>query len=515
MEKIKKNILVYYALSMGAIFPLIVHDGFFDITVTKYRWFVISTICLIAAYGTFKYSGMKEERKTSFTFCFLWYVIFVVSGLISALCSEHIKESLLGTASRYNGWFTFFLIGIVIYIFMNEGKLKYWCVDALEITAFLVMALGIVNFLHIDPFGFFKHMQREQIDSFVSTIGNLDVFGEYIATVWVIVATRYCFEYDNRIRQVCRALFLGVGVIALLLNGTDGILLAWLFFVVFIPFTMNGIKNVLRYLELWMIILGASALCVMLPWENISHRPFDGMLNVLVGQSRILINLFFVSVLFYMVVYGMGIAVNRTMILPRRKVKLSDIVKSLKILYGVGILLLFVCLMGIIIWINRAPEQFHDNPLLMKLYISDAWGSSRGYIWKETWRAYSECSIREKLLGTGPGTMQYLWQERIVQTNHLGKVIDSVHNFYLQLLVCHGIVGLAAYVVWLFSLVLYGIRVKSKEKINVALLFGIMAYYAQALVGINAIHMSGWIAVLTGMYFCDYNIVNVDSPSKK
>jgi len=147
-------------------------------------------------------------------------------------------------------------------------------------------------------------------------------------------------------------------------------------------------------------------------------------------------------------------------------------------------------------------------PLSKFLVINDTWGTDRGLNWRlgfTYWRDY--LPFVKKLIGHGPDTYYIImmdnYREEIKAANY--NVLDSAHNEYLEYLLTIGLFGLLSYLVVQFSTIRRTWNQIVKElkdsgkifeenqelsmkkrfhPILTALLFGLIAYLAQAIVNI-------------------------------
>ena len=144
------------------------------------------------------------------------------------------------------------------------------------------------------------------------------------------------------------------------------------------------------------------------------------------------------------------------------------------------------------------------------LYISDEWGTGRGYIWKNLWNAYGNYPFINKIFGLGEGTVRqalsYYSDNRMNMLN--GSVIDNAHNIWLHMLVTMGIAGVVVMTVMLLDCV---INVKKIYKQNYWIVGFGMAAATYAIQG-----MGNLLEVITfPMFICMMAVVHSFYRDKK
>ena len=141
---------------------------------------------------------------------------------------------------------------------------------------------------------------------------------------------------------------------------------------------------------------------------------------------------------------------------------------------GLGLLALFLLLL----LVNGDPA-LAPGALEPYLVLDADFGSDRGAIWRHCLAFYGELPWWQKLLGAGSGALAR-WDS--LHRLFPDAVVDSAHNEYLHYLLTHGLVGLGAYLGWLFFALRAALR--GKSALYAALGLGAAAYAAQAAVNI-------------------------------
>lgn len=121
-------------------------------------------------------------------------------------------------------------------------------------------------------------------------------------------------------------------------------------------------------------------------------------------------------------------------------------------------------------------------------------GNGRLTIWK-----HSLPLIKDNLvIGSGPDTFLYVYK---------AGVVDKAHNVYLQMLITTGIISLIIFLIILFILFTFSIRVE--ESITIALLIAFIGYSIQAFANISTIDVAPLYFIISGLlYYNNKNLIN-------
>ena len=86
-----------------------------------------------------------------------------------------------------------------------------------------------------------------------------------------------------------------------------------------------------------------------------------------------------------------------------------------------------------------------------------------------------------------------------------GAAIDNTHNMLLQLLITHGIIGVAAWIGWIINTLKLCVRKGKNHGIYHMFGMAIICYYAMSMFGVNMINSSAIAVLLMGMARCDFS----------
>ncbi len=209
--------------------PLIMHNGFLDITDTKMWAYVI----LVGCYAVFSvfiliYSKKKVHNSIFTDLLIIWATIVIISCVLS----EAGKFAFSGIAARNNGGFLILSYVVVALCLERIGELKKLHIYTLLIVGVMVALLGIANNFGVDPLNTLSHIVEEQRTLYVSTIGQIDIYVSFFSIVLPISIFNAWME-KRIILKVVNAFFSFIYILAMILSGCESVFIT-LFVMVFV-----------------------------------------------------------------------------------------------------------------------------------------------------------------------------------------------------------------------------------------------------------------------------------------
>lgn len=480
-------VMQLFVLAILCVFPVVYHDYYFDILKTKYMFYYISVLIMLAvALGVFVFFRIVGEDKKQQTVRFSWkaltwpewsMVAFLVVAACSTLFSEYRFESFWGNEGRYTGLFLLMLYGAGFFLVSRYLNFKNWLVDAFLVVGLLVCLFGITDYFSMDLFGFKANMKPEQIAMFTSTLGNINTYTAYVALVMGVSAALFA-ACKSPWRTVCYYVVTLVSFFAIIMGISDNAYLAIAALFAFLPLYLFSSKEGLRRY----LILTATFFSVIqvIDWLNGTWADrvlgIDGLFQVIAMSDKLI---YLVAGLWVLVIAAYGIHFN--------KKGADDAGKWPRRTWLVLLAVIVAGAIGILLDANLGGHSDRYGALSNYLVFNDDWGTHRGYIWRIGMESYMNFPPLQKLFGYGPDTFGIVTTASYYQemTSRYGEVFDSAHNEYLQYFVTIGPLGLLSYLSLLIS---SGIRMVKRAGQNpyiVALLFAVICYGAQAFVNIN------------------------------
>ena len=230
------------------VLPLIMHNGFLDITCTKMWAYVILAGCY-AVFSVFILIYSKEKIYNSIFTDLL--IIWATIVIISCVLSEAGKFALSGIAARNNGGLLLLSYVVVALCMERVGELKKIHIYTLLIVGVIVAILGIVNNLGFDPLGTLSHIVEEQRTLYVSTVGQIDIYVSFFSIVLPISIFNVWVE-KKIILKVVNIFFSLVYILAMILSGCESVFIT-LFALVFV----YGLMLAKKHVVFWSLPIGS------------------------------------------------------------------------------------------------------------------------------------------------------------------------------------------------------------------------------------------------------------------
>ena len=502
-----------YAIIVLAFFPLWTGTiGYRNIIFDKALFFWIISLVFYVVFAMFMLTHIigleKEDRNFKFWQSFKWFdwalVALLIIATISCIISPYQAIVWQGYRNRNDGWFSYTIMFINYFIlsrFMRPNKSDLvWFAGG----SILVCIIGIFQFHGLDLFNLFPYTSPPYADElgnpffsgysilYRSTLGNIDFVSTYASMTVVIFGIMFI-----RSKGLSKLLFLAASMFNFDLLITGGAELGKVAIlgamVILIPFFLKSREE-----------LGFSFILVS-SWGvayTLHHFIFSTVMKSWVEGSvtmhDYIVKLNYRSLPLHYVLLASFVALAFGLVLVLFKQLKWPPVKTC-VIAGIAIV---ACAVGGAFFaieilgkhptndiIYQAREILHGN-------FSDDFGSNRLFIWRTAFEIHFN---HFQLFGTGTDTFYYALGDRI-QTAALmdiGTIFDKAHNDYIQILLCNGILALAAYLAFVFGVGINSLKKALNNDLVFACFGGFAAYLIQAFFGIDSIVVTPifWLVV--------------------
>ncbi len=512
-KNIASGITGVYVFIILTIFPLYTHNKYFDILSARYvffKWSSIITCILLALLGIlyivldlqnqassptalrrFFDSFKPKNIRKHFIITDVFFLIMIISMIVSTAFSNFKEESYFGNAGRYQGlecWIVYFLNYIAV---TRTFKFKRFYLDFAILAGVFASIWGILDFFWLDPFGFFIGVSEGQKAMFASSVGNLNTYTNYTIMIFALSSTLFVVE-KNKIRMVLYIIASVISCCGTIFGFADNAVLGFFGFFVFLPFfILKNRRSLLRYLILINVLL--LSLFIFSLALKLPHNGYQGSFFIDVVSKPVLAYSF---IPFMVLVVIVGIIMTKLKpnygdtVISGLKPLDSVLPKKIIYIYSAVLILGAAFVVYILLDMNifkQHVDLWNQLPSSHQLVFDDYWGTHRGHNWRIAFTNFTEnFSIFQRLFGYGPDTYLIVSERTFYEemVEKFGEVYDSAHNEYINYLICEGIIGLVSYLGIFISGIRYGIKNMKHNIYILAPISAVVAYMVQAVVNI-------------------------------
>lgn len=510
MEKIKVNLLekitdIYVGVIL-IIFPLIVNKyGFFRIFECKYNAFLAISISYLAiTILTYLYMLIvKKEnalKNKKLSVVQISSLVFLGANIVSCIFSpfKNTDFFLIGIG-RAEGLITISLYILTFFSITLFGKFKSRYILYFSISSILLNLIAILQFIGFNPFNMYQEGIGTHNVSFMTTIGNVDFISALYCILVAISAFAYIYMDNNKYNNIIHLLSVCMGSFILNIIDVNSGKVGFLGLIVLaFPFIITCSKRLKKSLTVVNMVMIANCINVIMNTEY--HYDL----------GRIILNFQFNYIVFLFIVVIIILAIL-SKVLKKVDYDISDnkkIIRGIYLLYLVGaiILIAFFYFVDLRIgMLSEIHEILHGN-------LKDEYGTYRVFLWRRTFKIIPESPI----IGTGPDTFVIRFMSKFTEDiAALGEmsINDTAANVYLTMIVNVGIVGLLAYLVFLFASFKETLNFKTKNLIDenkeaMVILSGITCYLIQDFFNL-------WVVVITPIFWTTLAILFLATKTKK
>lgn len=531
-EKAKHFSTGIFALLVLCVFPLVYHDFYFDMIETKYVTYCIlvgilaaGTLILVPILWYIWYSSLSDERKkeekSKFSPAKIWkslsipdkvILAFWLIEVLSTVTSKYPFESFWGNEGRFSGLFLTTLYIFAYFAVSRLMRFKRWYLDAFLASAMLVCLFGITDYFKMDLLHFKEMMVEEQLEMFVSFLGNINTYTAFVGMVSAVASVMFA-KSEKWSFIIWYYLCMTIAFFALIMGLSDNAYLALAGLFGFLPFYLfrkkSGIKRYLVIVATFFTVVQ----CIGWINEAFQDRVFgvDGAVSILIDFKGLLPCI--------LLLWGI-VLVWQYLNARRGDAKFSDDTGVLPRRIWLGMVILAVFAVAVVLYdCNLAGNAERYGGLSNYLLLNDDWGTHRGYIWRIAMENYRQFSPWQKLVGFGPDTFGIVtffnnYQDMVIR---YGERFDNAHNEYLNYLITVGIAGLVAYLAFIISLLVRGFKKEGENPAVAAMLFAVICYSMQAFVNLNLPIATPimWMFLMMSMAAVNEKVRNEEQSAKK
>ena len=502
-----------FVLNILAAVPLYLHpqEKYIYLTQHKARYLWTSSFIMfgVLLLITLSFAGMAKSRtfrdrlsgiKLPDWAAAVYLLLVCVSAIASPLPDYYFGSTnfwffLDGVPERHDGIIT---IAIYVMIYFTVSRLyrpkeRDWAVFAAAASA--VSAIGLLQGIGYDIFTLYPYGYSGQTIGvydynyldilFRATLGNVDIISPFVCIVIGFLLPLY-MKSDRKIRFLYLAAVI-LTFAMMIMGGADGGIVG-----VGIAIALLTAFNITDKTAMSRMFFALSLSCLLTVIHPAAYAARDyyyqtGVMNTFHWGG------------IYKSIWVLGFSALMALSLAIRFIPVWIKGKPWK-----AALIAVACVMALAFaGIETAGSRITDEGSViyqarevMHMRMDDGFGSGRGFLWDRTMNVVMD----NFWLGTGPDTFSYAFRDYQLEAQIVTNTeFDKAHNDYLQILICHGIFALAAFMALLFSLAAKVIPKVWEAPLFMACAAACAAYMVQAFFGISTPMVTPLFFVMLGI----------------
>ena len=489
----KKVVILVYTLAIFCVYPVIVDDAYFNITITKTNFFLGASKIFLACFVVAIFADMLihsvmeleekfflDDARRFYKKPGFWMEIFVLANVVAWYMTDCSKEATTGEAARYMGMEMYLVIALVFFAISRINDISKLSLIAFAVVSVYTYMIGIIQHLELDvkfwgpakqsAFEFIHYRERlskNQFDIYMSTFGNINIFSSFIVISLCLFLGLFIFTNLTYMKLISGTVIVLGGACLMIANSDSGYIgvVGAMFVLLLLSYNAGKVKKYITAI----ILLACGNLLVVL-MNNFAVREYDKRGGFAEALDRMDLSIMIIIglVMVYLIVHYLA---------ENHKEKLEKLNKkhvTIGIIVGTAILGILTIVVG--------------NSMGMEIFtFNDKWGTYRGFVWSRAWNIFSDAPLVNKLFGYGNETFgvymnAYYYDDMV---NIVGKMYDNAHNELLQYLVTLGILGVISYLGVVVSSVFYMLKYGKGNYMVYGFFTATVGYFFQSIINLN------------------------------
>ena len=474
MARLKLKIPDIGVILLLVVFPLVITDGYKNITITKFMFFtcvsVLSLLICSAAAGVAKKKN-KIFAVNSFNATEGCMIAFLLCGLVSVFVSDFPYNSLFGYAGRYMGYI--FITGAFCTFFFAS---KYYTIKERDLllfvmTLFIVCTISFLQVCGYNPLALYTGVAKSTRSIFLTTLGNITVVASFLSLAMPIATGMYCLKSHGRKKNIFLITAMASGFLCMVYSNSDSSFVGVLIGLWVVGFCcMKKMEYLRRFVDVALVCSVMMLVYRMLTQTGEVTRRMCFVSTILTSKY-----MFFVMLLLIIV----------DVIIRHITIK-EAVLRKCKTLYLYGSLTVISVVLGVFMYFSVIDTTTSLGKLEDILRYSDSWGTDRGNIWRICMEAYKQFPLRQKLFGFGEDSILILLSKYCkAEMRAMCYYTNNAHNEYIQYLLTVGLVGLMTYIGAIITAVNRLLKSDTEDYLKWSVLGSVVAYSIQSAINIT------------------------------
>lgn len=467
-----------YILIMFGIYPIVFHDKYFDITITRWRTFMIASLIYIflavAAFGIdyaldkyYKRPTLVEQEDTESFYARpdFWVSFFLLANIFSLFQADNVSHALSGENGRRLGLWTIITFCVLFMLISMRAKLYMWYYVVLAIVTIYAHWFGLSQHMGVDVKGYRTGIKKSHL--FMSTFGNINVYASFICMSLPIFVCIFIFA-EKLFYKALAAFVIVISSMAIMACNSDSAYLGLICTMLLIWFFAFKNDRLLPYFFTVVLLALGNFIMVFIHDYMLDTYKMCGGIAMKMDNMKLAVILFIAA----LVLFGIACAVEAR--LGKRIAALNKKKSILIMLAAMAVMAVIIFVLGV----RSGSDLF---------VFDDYWGNYRGFIWRISGEIFENAPLTNKIFGYGNESVRALTTSGYYyeMVNLTGTVYDNCHNVILQYLLTTGILGAAAYLGMFISSMVFMLKKAEGDVIVYLSAAACLGYFVQALIAVN------------------------------
>ena len=483
----------FFCAACFLIFPLIVFS-YSGITVLKIRTLaailiISAALCIASAFLNKAYPHKGILKSPTLWFIIAYAVICVISVLLSpykSYVNASGQPSAIFGSGRTDGLLYILLYLLSLMIPAMFCGLKKSFAYLLAISGGTNAIITILQLFGLNVFGFIPGAPLKYIFiEFAGTLGNIDFLSAFLCFAACFIAGYYIITDDGKQRVVFPIAFALIIYAELSVNVSSGLIGLMTAAVATLPLFASCCDKLPRISNMLISLFAG-----VLPCTVISHT-YDSSSKTTVNHYSFGTGFLIVLAL---LIFAISARILLTSIKPQYKRK-----PALIALYSAEAVVIILAVIIIKFAFNGSGGLLGELSAVLNGNVSPMAGSHRVAIWQFSLKMFSQRPI----FGVGAGEFCKAFSDTVLTEYQqvIGKntLPDAAHNEFIQQLATVGIVGFAAYMGWLLSILIRGFKYALKNPKLMVCLCTAICFGAQMCFNINILIVAPFFYIILGI----------------
>lgn len=425
------------------------------------------------------------------------FAAFVLISLVSSLMSGRFSHCFLGLSGKESngrnmGLLMILLLFVCYLIISRYFFSKKFVYYAIFFGITVVSLIAIFNYYKVDVLGIFaKYKSNENVyQNFTSTIGNKNYLSALIC-VALPFSIGMAISSDDLVLRVVSYVSTFVQFMGLIVATSDGGFLGCLAAVAAILIlSSREIKKLTRFfLCLTLMMAGAKFIWLIELMTKGGSKGYTSFSQFFVYSPVVFVIMAVSALIFASLYFG------------KKLEKINEIPKAVFFVCIALTGLAVIAFIALLIYYSCIDTESKLTGMMRFFRFNERWGTHRGYFWINALEVYGDMNFVEKIFGTGPETFYYSFKPYFSEMVRLfnESSTNSAHNVYINYLITHGALGLAAYLTFVGSSLVNTLRRAKDNPLAFVCAGVILAYAVQDIVNIANPVNTPWFIVFIAL----------------